>query len=369
MVFASCDKTDNNGYQGTNYIELSSAVASMYDTEDSKIDVTVSLTTSLAENLQLFLTVDGEEVVLENADVTIKAGEKEAGFTIKSAGTLFVESKEFKVSLDTEKTVLPEKVQWKGDYTFTVKSSSVAELTDAQKAIVETYKEATGVDLAKYLGIVNATVVFEECDINSYEYLDPVTFTTASIITLSDKSTAEQPVLKMTANPMGIEEKIYERFRMVTVESGFWTGENAGPDYAVLMNGINWNKDTKETFSMTLDGIKPTADKTVDFVAAKYSPYMDDEAEIVPFEYSFSAYEREKLATLEIMEGSDATANPEMHLNISPITEDYYESEGEGLWTAPEAVISDTELKFTFCFDIATASDYIKIVTTYTPNK
>lgn len=115
-------------------------------------------------------------------------------------------------------------------------------------------------------------------------------------------------------------------------------------------------------------GIALDAAGNINFTRESVDEY-DDVSTVVPFDFYFSAYEREKVAELDIEEGSDATANPYMHLNTYDIAEDSYETEGAGFWVKAEASISEKEMKFTFCLDYNGASDYIKVVATYTPNK
>ena len=63
------------------------------------------------------------------------------------------------------------------------------------------------------------------------------------------------------------------------------------------------------------------------------------------------------------------TANPEYYFNYTGILEDEWETES-GIYVAPKAEITeDGKLVFTFCFDYSDyASDYTRVVATYTPN-
>lgn len=136
----------------------------------------------------------------------------------------------------------------------------------------------------------------------------------------------------------------------------------------MLMESPYWStpSPTKET--------DLSADKSVSFVGDGVDQYGDS-INIVPFGYSFSAYDRELAAIADgtLVKGdewyTDATANPAYHLNISDITEDMYELEGDGNWIAPTATITAESLVFTFCADVYGASDYFRVVATYTPNK
>jgi hypothetical protein len=266
-------------------------------------------------------------------------------------------------------SVLPEGVELKNQLQFVVSPMSVDALTDAQKAIIEAYKTATGIDLGKYIGAVNVTTVITGTDPDTYEPLDPQTVKGKTIITLSESATAENPVLKMVANPMGIQDHMYTILRSVTVDADdYWYGEYALECYATFMNAINWSKTSTEVFTMSLDDIKFNSDKTIDFLGEGMDQY-ESEITIVPFDYSFSAYDRELAATIEKDDewAPDATANPYYHLNCDDITEDLYEG---GNWIESTAEISNDSLVFTFCtYACYLDGDYTRVVATYTPNK
>ena len=386
---SSCEEPET-GYEGINYIYLESDARYLYDMEGETLDVTVRLTTALEQDLTLTFKTDDTEnlITLEGNPVTITAGATTATFTIVP-GALSVESKSYKVSLDQEATVLPENVQWAEDFTFTVNSSVTAPLTDEQQAIIDAYKESTGIDLSKYIGLVKVSTVYTASNPDSEIPNEPVTLTGITAITLSEKSTSDQPVLKMTANPMGLQDVLYEKLKDLTVENPLWTDPNAYQSFSQLMTAINWNSNSQETFSMSLDDIRLGEGGTVSFVAD--NSYYDEDYEediemfIVPFEFEFSAYDRELVALENGQIGTavdeywdeSATANPAYHLNCDNIKTDEYEpgyneSTDEYYsinWVESTASISAEKLEFTFCLYNYNDYDYSKVVATYTPNE
>ena len=376
LSFVGCDETGKDGYEGINYVYLSSegGKTTILESDQTPLSVEVMLTTALEEDLTVAFAVNGTEgvVELQNNPVTIKAGEKTASFEIVSlnAGKLS-EAANFTVTLDAA-AVLPENVELKSPFAFVVNPApATGELTAEQQAIIDAYKAATGIDLSKYLGSVNVTAVVTGTDPDTYEPLDPQTITGVTVIELSEEATADVPVLKMASNAMGIQDYMHNLLRSVTVaDSDYWCDAESYPDNANLMNVINWNADSEEVFTMSLDGITCNEDKTVDFLGAGLSQY-EDEIVIVPFAYEFTAYEREKAAvaagTFTKDEYSyDATANPYYHLNMDDITEDLYEG---GNWVEASAAISNDSLVFTFCFyGCYLDGDYTRVVATYTPN-
>lgn len=383
LSFTGCEQSGNDGYDGTNYIYLESAggKTTIWEQDETPLTMTVTLTTSLSEDLSLTFAIEGTtEGVLELQDnpVTIEAGEKTATFEIVSKNADLVASSEnFKISLDAS-TVLPEKVRLKSDFYLVVRSASVSALTEDQKAIIQSYKESTGLDLSKFIGAVNVTTVISGLDAATYESFEN-TVTDKTLITLSETSTAEAPVLKMLVNPMGIQDYMYSVMRCVTVEDAeqLWFPEEYPMEcYSILTETIGWNTESVETFSVSLDGITFGAEKEITF-AKDYINSYEEESVIVPFEFSFTAFEREKLADFSsatVKPGDDewmpdCTADPVAHLNVSGISYDEYEMEGEGYYVEPSAEIdADGNLVFTFCYDHKNASDYTRVVATYTPN-
>lgn len=377
LSLAGCEQTGNYGYEGTNYIYLESAGANttVWEQDETPLVMNVMLTSTLSEDLVLTFEIEGTDGILElqNNPVTIPAGLKKASFAVVSNNADLVSSVEnFKIKLDAS-TVLPDKVRIKSDFNFVVRSASVSALTDEQKVIVSTYKETAGVDLSKYLGLVNVSVEYTGFDNENKEPLDPVTYSGKTLIALSDESTAELPVLKMVANAMGIQSKMYEALRAVTIEDieEVWTNFDSYPDNGKLVEVTGWTSESQEVFSVSLDGIKLNADNTIDFLGTGMGQWQDEIIH-VPFEYNFSAYERE-LAAIESEEfvkkpdtTTDCTFNPYYHLNHNAVDSDEWK---RGNWIEASAEITDENMVFTFCLYMSNNDyDYTRVVATYTPN-
>ncbi len=381
--FTSCkdDNNGNGGYEGVNYIYLTAqdGKTSLFETDEEPLVVEVMLTAALQEDLALTFAITGTEGVVSivGNPVTIKAGEKTGSFNIVSNNAnVLEETANFTVALATDVT-LPENVELKTGLAFVVTPVIVEDQnpTDETTAILNAYKEATGIDLSKYIGLVNVSTVITGTDPDSGEPLEPRTVNGKTLIELSESATAEAPVLKMTTNAMGIEDYMYQILRSVTVDNDdYWYGEYTMPCYATLMTALNWNKNSEEVFSMSLDGITFGAEGAIEFLGQGLDQY-EEEITIVPFDYSFTAYDRE-LAAIESGDLNpsedpdwmyDATANPYYHLNCDDITEDWYEMEGN--WIEASASVSETALTFTFCIYACSLDyDYTRIVATYTPN-
>lgn len=374
--FTACDDKGGEGYQGVNYIYLSAqdGKTTLYEIDETPIVVEVMLTTALEEDLVLDFALTGTEgvVSLEGCPVTIEAGSKTASFNIVSNNANVLETAaNYTVDLASD-IVLPENVELNEALAFVVSPMTAEALTDAQKAILEAYRTSTGIDLSKYIGVVNVSTVITALDVETWEPV-AIPVTGKTLITLSE-SAAETPVLKMITNPMGIEDYMYQVLRSKTVDNDeFWYGEYALDCYNTLMNAIDWNKTSEEVFSMSLDGIAFGAEGEIEYLGEGENEYGDPIV-IVPFDYHYTAYERE-LAAIEAGDINpsedaewypDATANPYFHLNCDDISEDLY---GEGkYWVETTASVSETALTFTFCVYNYYDDDYTRIVATYTPN-
>ena len=373
----ACTKPNDNGYSGTNYIYLDAESNMMYNKSGSTLDVSIFLTTSLKEDIELSFIVTGDDngvVSLENNPCVIPAGQKTGKVTLKVT-SLTDRMLNLSLTLDSG-TTLPAKVVLKEDFDFTVNVLD-AGLTQEQEAIIDAYKASTGIDLNKYLGLVEVSTVYTASNPDSEIPLPDEIIKGATIIKLSEKSTAQKPVLTMSLNPMGLQDVLYDKLRRMTVAGSSWNDEYAYESYRILMREIGWNKDSKEVFTMSLDGITLNQDRSVEFVRTVETTdsYGDPVTHTkVPFVYDFTAYEREKTAVQEGKVGTavdeywpgDATANPEKHLNCDDTSEDLYAC---GNYVESSAVLSNDKLEFIFVLYNANDYDYSKVVATYSPNK
>lgn len=375
----SCEEPET-GYEGTNYIYLNAESNSMFDLDNASITVNVTLTTALDQNLTLTLAMEENDYVELNGNpVTIPAGSTAASFTVDVTKQLPESEigKNYTIALDNS-TVLPENVVWNNDFTFTLMSSYVPELTDEQKEIIETYKTASGgIDLTKYIGLIPVTTVYTASSPDSEVALAPISITGYSKITLSEQSTSQQPVLEMIANAMGLQDILYNRLSTYTLNNPDWAPSEYAMSYSELLETIGWTATSNETFTVTLDGITPKSDKTVEFARTitTVDSYGDEVEQFkVPFEFYFSAYEREKEAIAANKIGSDvdpdwlsdATVNPDLNLNCDDVSEDWAEY---GNWVECKATVAADKMEFTFCIYNYNDYDFTKVVATYTPNE
>ena len=157
LSIAGCEQTGNDDSM-TNYIYLSSDKTSMFEIDNEPIVVEVMLRNSLAEDVELtFALSDNSGIVrLENNPVLIPAGEKTGYLKIYPGGGDLASTTNYTVSLDATAELTAD-LTLKAPFTFALMPVEVEPLTEEQNAIIAAYKAATGIDLAKFMGIVSVS--------------------------------------------------------------------------------------------------------------------------------------------------------------------------------------------------------------------
>lgn len=231
-AFSGCSESDEREYMGKNSIYIRTEgdpVILAMDNEPLK--ATLMLIRAYDKDVSLeidvkYLTEGVEDLVTVNpAVVTIPAGEKSVDFEIISNDKEGVEDKVYlEIGI---KYPLPEADMGKVEEVLrvVVKPYMEAEdLTEEQQALLEGYK-AKGLDLTKWIGVIPVRVSVEVPPTDGLESLIngmKKVYTGKTVITLSEDATAEQPILKMTNNPMGLTEFMYDMLRKETVENDMY---------------------------------------------------------------------------------------------------------------------------------------------------
>lgn len=375
----SCEK-EKTGYEGINKIYLSSDNPVIEESGEEPLVVSVDLTTSLSEDISLeFVLLDDEKGVLslEDNPVTIAAGSKSASFKVVSNGkSLLLEDTYFKIGLPE---VPLSNMALDAELSVRVTPDpQVPEFSEEQLSLIAGYKTKYGIDLNDFLGVVGChTEVTSPAGGYTTPFAEEFTrsFDGKTVITLSDESSSDVPVLKMLSNPMGLNEYLFWVLKQETIENDeYWYGEYAGPDYADVMELLGWNKENPGVLSMSLDGLSlngfSSQSASVNFVAEKTDEWGEVKS-TVPFDYVFTPWELQKKLISEGNEkaielnASSGTADPERYLLISPVAEDAYDDELN--FISPEGVIdfSSGKMTFKFVFDHSLAGGYTRATVTY----
>lgn len=396
LAMASCSESSDNSEKMTNYVSLAAnGVTSMNEDDSTGIEITVNMAYSTDKDATVTLALTGDDagaVSLSPQTVTIPAGKKSATTTLVSnfKGAL-VTAENISVTIASCSDDNMKSMDAKG-LILTVKPvTAMPELTAAQLELINGYKKNLGIDLMKVLGVVNVstTITFGNDDKDGENSgNDTRTLSGRSVTTLSDKATADKPVLKMLSNPMGMESFMYEKLRRCTTEDpdGYFA---ADPYAAALTKAVDYNLAT-ETFSVVLDGITVNADGTLDFTAAQANNY-GDEVTKVPFDYTYSVWTRLQQMgdkTVSVNEGSEESTNlvgytvseilntytqyfnPSVYLGNSDISSDTY-GHSPSNYIAPSGKADFTKgtMTFSFPWDYGNGSilnDYIRVNTVYT---
>ena len=391
VSMASCsEKTDNNE-QMNNYVTLSvegESAMTEDNTEGLVVNVSMAYTLDHDASVQLSLTGDEKEAVkLSSNKVTIPAGKKTASVKVLSNNANVLSIQEVvNVAVSSCSDANMKPMDTKG-IALTIKPNAmVPELTAEQLALIKGYKDNLGIDLTKVLGIVDVTttVTYGNNDKDAENKgNDTRVFNGKSVITLSDKATADKPVLKMISNPMGMESYMYDRLLRCTTEEpdGYF---DADPINTALLSVVNYNKST-ESFSAVLDNITLNTDGTLNFTA------VEDDKTIVPFEYNYSVWTRiNEMAnagnTVNVNEGSTyveysikdlleqySTFCPAKYLGNTDITIDAYGATPSN-FVLPSAKydFNNNTMNFEFAWDYGSGSylnDYVRIKANYTMHK
>lgn len=378
----SCSDSDDKDYSGINSIYIRTSndpVIMASDTTPLKATLTLTRAYDRPVSLEMIVKsqVTGVEelVTIRPAVVTIPAGLRNVDFEVVSNQKEMSEAVQIEISV---KEPLPEKgMQVKETLHVNVKPFlSVEDLTEEQQALLEGYKNK-GLDLTKWIGVIPVKVTV---DVPPTDYLAPLvggmnkTYEGRSVITLSKYATIDQPVLKMTENPMGLTEFLYDILRKETVDNDeYWYGEYASEYYKIMMDLIGLSKTSVETFSASLDSIRVNMPQNgvsdVEFLGTVMNSY-DEPLTVVPFAYSYSAWDRlkEKIdagdeKAIECV-GYGSTVNPVNYLVYSSI--DFDDWGDNSRWMEPKGTLKGNKLTFRFNFDHASAAGYTKIIVEYT---
>lgn len=369
--FSACSSSDNDGDKPmTNYVSISAEGNNIInEDDDDEVKFNILIGNTLTADATINLSLEGNDdnvATLSLSTIALKAGAKTASFTVKSNKKSLLKSDRV---LTVKATFSDANMKTDGKaVTLTIKpDSDIPVLTAEQQKLIEGYKQNLNIDLTKILGKVkvDTKVTFNDDDkIDINDNKDTRSFSGVTIITLSEKATADKPVLKMVSNAMGMAALNYEMLRKKTVEdTEYWTQMPYGK---AVMENINYDYN-KETFTMTLDGIEVNTDMSLKFTGSKVNVY-DEEITTVPFDYTFSAWNRLKamadanksfvvddgdtrteVPVQDIIDGG-GSLNPYSFFDNTDVVADGEDTDYTTIYVAPTGKIDFTTGKMTFAF-------------------
>ena len=369
--FSACSSSDNDGDKPmTNYVSISAEGNNIInEDDDDEVKFNILIGNTLTADATINLSLEGNDdnvATLSPSTIALKAGAKTASFTVKSNKKSLLKSDRV---LTVKATFSDANMKTDGKaVTLTIKpDSDIPVLTAEQQKLIEGYKQNLNIDLTKILGKVkvDTKVTFNDDDkIDINDNKDTRSFSGVTIITLSEKATADKPVLKMISNAMGMAAFNYEMLRKRTVEdTENWTQMPYGK---AVMEHINYDYN-KETFTMTLDGIEVNPNMSLKFTGSKVN-VLEEEITTVPFDYTFSAWDRLKamadanksfvvddgdtkteVSVQDIIDGG-GSLNPYSFFDNTDVVADGEETEYNTIYIAPTGKIDFTSGKMTFAF-------------------
>ena len=387
--FSACSSDNNDGDKPmTNYVSISAEgnnIINEDDDEEVKFNILIGNTLTADATINLSLEGNDDNVAtISPSTIALKAGAKTASFTVKSNKKSLLKSDRV---LTVKATFSDANMKTDGKaVTLTIKpDSDIPVLTAEQQKLIEGYKQNLNIDLTKILGKVKVEtlVTFNDDDkIDINDNKETRSFSGVTIITLSEKATADKPVLKMVSNAMGMAAFNYEMLRKKTVEDTEYYTQT--PYGQAVMENIKYDFN-KETFTMTLDGIEVNADMTLSFTGKKTTIY-EEEITTVPFDYTFSAWTRLKemadagknfivddgdskteTPVQDIIDGG-GTLNPYAFFDNTDVVADAEKTEYKNIFVVPTGKIDFANGKMTFAFPwyLENAYGCQKVEATYT---
>ena len=361
LNIVSCSKNDDSApqYSGENrvYITAKGDKVLTLGEANQKIEAKFSLTTKVNADTAIHLKVvdaqgqTSDLVSLSANPITIAKDAREATFFITLSPNISIsEEQRLKITFESATGLIAQE-----DLALVIKPSPKAEkLTPAQRALLDAYK-AKGMDLYPFMGKIKLKgTVFSPANGNVEPFVSEFTreINGNTLITLSELSTTDIPILKMTENAMGLTEFWYFLMKKNTIENEEYF--YALPAAQAIMKLIKWNKNSQETFEVSLDNIKiknpVNSVSQIEYIHKTENRY-EEMLNMVPFEFNYSASNRFKKAiaeknpiALEYMKQS-GDPNPILYINVYDILTD-----DQSNWKQSTGSIDFINKKMTFEF-------------------
>ena len=384
LTLASCSSDSSNDGGIQNFWTLTKENKTLYDDDTEGVKVTVTLAYTATENITLTPVMSSEnETVLDAFEfsqptITIAKGEKSATFLVRATGKKMLSTTQtLAISFQDVSGLRKGEV-----LSITAEPNIDVEITEEQKELAEYWMNTLGFDVRPFLGqlAVNTTITLSDDDKTEqgYEENSLIYNKDFSAITISDKATKDNIVLKMTVNPMGMQAFIQEAFGITTP---YFEGY---PIYDALV-ALMGTPDPS-TLKVVLDNIVvDPITQTLDFTAT-----TEDEVTLVPFTYDFPAWNTllQKAGNgeeIEVNEGEttvsyplsdvldqDGTFNPAHYLgNTNIASDEYYHEPSNFIEPTASYDLENNTITFNFAWDFGAGSllyDYVKINAIYTLN-
>lgn len=381
LMLVACGSDDNDGGSSIkNFWTLTKESKTLYDNDTEGVQLTVTLAYTAEDDITLVPTLSGDgeylsAFELSTSTVVVKKGQKTANFSVRAKENKVI-SKNGALSVGFQAL---SSLNAGEAVSVSVAPKYEVELTEAQMQLIRKWQEAYGIDVRRFIGSlgVESTVTFNTDDKDYYNNGEETSvFSDLCPVTISEKATEKDIVLRMEGNALGLRDFLYRMLQAQTSkDEDFWMSNTHNVD---ILKAISFDSATEE-FSVSLDVTVDPKTKSIAFVSSIENPYGDIIAN-VPFEFSYTAWNRQKKMADEggkfIMDNGEESAeeitmaeaieqgitlNPAYYLVNSGIDADQWEAE-PSLYVKPTASYDDTLMTFTFPWDFMNASGYEKVV-------
>lgn len=409
---ACSDKNDGPTLESKNHLYLTlEGNNGITDNTDESLQVKVELSDKPREATSIEFSVENDPngaFKISDNPIRFEAGQTSASFYISLAKNFaYTEQQSMTIAvknLDEEKFTLSQTVNF-----FFYPSKEAEQLSEEQRLLIAGYQEKLGLNLMPWLTDITIDEAKSSISFPGEGYRAPfveaanITLKGTTSLTLSSKADSDNVVLKMSANPMGMADYLHTSLRRLTIEDAeYFTNEDAGESLSV-MEMLNWNKDSHETFDVTLDNIRvvnydsKTGVADIEFVEegpnyildSKGNPIYSDDFEDylvysystsrIPFKYSFSPwdrfltlYEQNDPKARELIMYTNILPSPYAHLGMNDVLDNYWAFDTEepdkvDLYTHPKGSIDfiNGTMSFEFPFDHEDQYGYSLVKVTY----
>ncbi len=389
LLASACNEKEEE--QMTNQLSLSiEGQSEMAENDKEVINVKAALSFTPKKDVTVELNLtgnDGDVVKLSESKLVFKAGEKVKNITVTSNDKHLVKGQRA-MTLSVLSTS-DANVKALEPVSFVIKQDSdIPQLTAKQQQLIKGYKDKFGIDLMRFIGKLKVRAEVVYCNDDKAEWFggkDKDVFEGYTIITLSDKATANKPILKMTENAMGLNSFFYNLLLRKTLEDKVYFCDQP---YGQAVSKVLKFDRKKEYFKTALDNIvlKPTKG-TISYLAMAKDLY-DTSIKTVPFIFEFSAWNKlQEIAkkgnvTVEVKTTADekpfnvtitddvliagGSIDPNRWFCRSTLIKDDYGKDPSN-WFMPTAKfdLKKGTMSFDFPYDFDEASDYMQFHVTY----
>lgn len=370
FILQSCSDDEKKEFEGTNYLLMTTDKTAINEMDTDGIKITLELTKAISSNLKIRVSIKQDDGVLslDKNEVSIEAGKRTAELKLTSNRKEKLYKPE---TYDLEAEIESSEVKQKEKaIKITVNPSpKIPVLTDKQLKLIEGYKTKYGVDISKFLGMVECKTRIHNNPNESYSKLSSPfirEYRGKTLITLSSSSTEDTPVLEMKQNALGLTEYMFWLLKTLTIENEeYWFAEGAGPDYKIITELLDWNKDKPGSFEISIPNMRleefNNQTAKVKFTGERF----------VNFIFDYSVWEKQqKLAKEGNVEAdrlleADGTSNPNYYLMYSSVVRDEYDDSEWFITPSSKIDFKENKMTFNFSIDYQQASGYSKVTVEY----